>query len=197
MTSTTDILEFLDIVENLKIEKRTGWHKWGIPYDKTESIADHMYRMSIMVCMIQDDSLDKFKAVKMALVHDMAEALVGDITPDCGIPEEEKNRLETEAMDTIRKILGNNPFGNEAQQLWQEYAADITIEAKLVKDVDKAELILKAIKNENMYGINFQVWITRSRSKIRHPGLQAIVDAAELNRPVKFLNEKNKDPIAN
>lgn len=67
----------------------------GIPYEKTESIADHMYRMSIMAQIIEDSKIDKSKCIKMALVHDMAEAITGDITPDDGISAEEKNRLET------------------------------------------------------------------------------------------------------
>ena len=67
----------------------------GIAYEKAESIADHMYRMSIMAQLIDDSSIDKNKCIKMALVHDMAEAITGDITPDDGISAEEKTRLET------------------------------------------------------------------------------------------------------
>ena len=64
----------------------------GIPFDKTESIADHMYRMSVMVQTVlkPSDPINKDKCIKMALVHDMAEAITGDITPDDGISAEEK-----------------------------------------------------------------------------------------------------------
>lgn len=188
MTDTKNIMAFLHTVEHLKLEKRTGWHKKGIPFEKTESIADHMYRMAIMVCLVQDESIDKFKAVKMALVHDMAEALVGDITPSCGVSEEEKNRRETEAMQFIRDTLEDNPFGVEAQELWLEYAADTTKESQFVKDIDKTELYVQVVEYENKFGINFQNWLSRSRPKIRHPALQAIADAAELERPAAFRN---------
>lgn len=69
----------------------------GIPFDKTESIADHMYRMSVMVQTVlkPSDPINKDKCIKMALVHDMAEAITGDITPDDGISAEEKNKMET------------------------------------------------------------------------------------------------------
>lgn len=67
----------------------------GIPFDKTESIADHMYRMSLMVQLIADPRINKPKCIKMALVHDMAESITTDIIPDDNIPSEEKNRLET------------------------------------------------------------------------------------------------------
>lgn len=188
-------MNFLHTLEKLKLEKRTGWHLCGIPFTKSESIADHMYRMAVMVCMIQDDSIDKFKAIKMALVHDMAEALVGDITPSCGVSEEEKNRRETMAMETIKEMLGDNPFGVEAESLWKEYASDLTIESQFVKDLDKTELIVQVVEYENTFKINFQEWLNRSRPKIRHPGFQAIADAAVLERPKEFLSAKDEDII--
>ena len=50
-----------------------------------ESIADHMYRMSIMALLAGEHSgLDTTKCVKLAITHDIAEAIVGDITPHDG-----------------------------------------------------------------------------------------------------------------
>lgn len=43
----------------------------------------------------------------MALVHDLAECIVGDITPQCGIPVDEKHRREDEAMIEICNLLGD------------------------------------------------------------------------------------------
>ena len=45
-----------------------------------------MYRMGIitMLCPPEVD-MNRDRCVKMALIHDMAEALVGDITPTDGI----------------------------------------------------------------------------------------------------------------
>lgn len=186
LTDPRNILNFLHTVEHLKLEKRTGWHKCGIPFEKSESIADHMYRMAIMACTVQDSNIDKFKAVKMALVHDMAEAIVGDITPGCGVSEDDKHQREADAMQSIREMLGDNPFGAEAQSLWMEYAADVTKEAQFVKDIDKTELYVQVVEYENKFGINFQEWLSRARPKIRHPGLQAIADAVELERPAEF-----------
>lgn len=188
LTDTRNILNFLHVVEHLKLEKRTGWHKCGIPFEKTESIADHMYRMAIMTVTVKDEEVDKFKAIKMALVHDMAEAIVGDITPSCGVTEEDKYQMEAQAMQSIKDLLGDNPFGAEAQSLWIEYAANLTKESHFVKDIDKTELYVQVVEYENKFGINFQEWLSNARPKIRHPGLQAIADAAELERPEEFRN---------
>lgn len=45
--------------------------------------------------------------MQMALIHDLAECIVGDITPHCGVPPEEKHRREDEAMEDICKLLGD------------------------------------------------------------------------------------------
>lgn len=60
-----------------------GWVRKDI--DKPESIADHMYRMALMGLIATSTSLDTSKLVKMAIVHDIAEAIVGDITPHDGV----------------------------------------------------------------------------------------------------------------
>lgn len=146
-----------------------------------------------MTVTVQDDEVDKFKAIKMALVHDMAEAIVGDITPACGVTEDDKYRMEAEAMQRIKALLGDNPFGAEAESLWTEYAANLTKEAQFVKDIDKTELYVQVVEYENKFGINFQGWIDNARPKIRHPGLLAIADAAELERPIEFRKQSESD----
>jgi len=90
--SPSSILQFLEIIGKLKTEKRTGWinNKVYLP----ESVSDHMYRMAIMSFLIPLDSgLNKERCMKLALIHDMAEALVGDITPYEGVTKENKFKL--------------------------------------------------------------------------------------------------------
>jgi putative hydrolase of HD superfamily len=53
----------------------------------------------------------------MALVHDLAECTVGDITPHCGVLPEDKHRMEDEAMEEICKNLGDR--GSEMLKLFR------------------------------------------------------------------------------
>lgn len=94
-------LAFLHVLEKLKTTPREGWRRRGVEHGgrlseiiyihiividlAIESIADHMYRMSIISMLCPDPSVDRDRCVKMALVHDMAESLVGDITPIDGV----------------------------------------------------------------------------------------------------------------
>lgn len=84
--SSSSPLAFLHIIERLKTTPREGWRRFDIQHG--ESIADHMYRMSIITMLCPpEENIDKDRCVKLALIHDMAEALVGDITPPDRVPK--------------------------------------------------------------------------------------------------------------
>jgi putative hydrolase of HD superfamily len=140
-------LQFLHLIEKLKTTKRTGWIYSKV--DKPESIADHMYRMSLMALLIPDDSLvDKSRLVQMCLVHDVAECIVGDITPHDNISDQDKHLKEERAMNTLIEILGNTLEAQHMFELWKEYEQAQTKEAILAKDLDKFEMIVQAFEYE-------------------------------------------------
>ncbi|CAF9938696.1 MAG: hypothetical protein HETSPECPRED_001167 [Heterodermia speciosa] len=90
----------------------------------------------------------------MALIHDMAESLVGDITPVDNIPKAEKSRRESTTMDFLCSRLlspsaGVGPAtGAQIREIWQEYEDGETLEAKFVHDIDKLELVLQMMEYE-------------------------------------------------
>lgn len=146
--SPASAIQFLTLIQRLKTTKRTGWVNHGVK--ESESIADHMYRMAIMA-MISGDlpGVNKDRCVKMAVVHDIAEAIVGDITPNDNVPKEEKNRLEAAAIDEMCILLEGGIAADEVKELWLEYENNSTPEAKFVKDLDKLEMILQAVEYES------------------------------------------------
>jgi putative hydrolase of HD superfamily len=141
------------MLTRLKTTKREGWRRFGIA--QGESISDHMYRMSLITLFCPAalaSQLDIPRCVKMALVHDMAEALVGDITPVDGVPKDEKNRRESATMDYfVEGLLGRvqgATSGEALKAVWQEYEDGVTLEARFVHDVDKIELLLQMVEYE-------------------------------------------------
>ncbi|CAI5460768.1 unnamed protein product [Closterium sp. Yama58-4] len=100
-------VDFLMMIQPLKTLKRTGWVKRGV--QGPESIGDHMHRMSLMAFVLSGvQGIDRERCIKMAIVHDVAEATAGDITPSCGVGKEEKHRMERDALEKMCGALGPN-----------------------------------------------------------------------------------------
>ncbi|KAJ2795282.1 hypothetical protein H4R20_005937 [Coemansia guatemalensis] len=173
-SSASSVIEFLSIVERLKRTKRTGWINNGI--SGPESIADHMYRMGIMAMLIDDATIDRSKCVKMSIVHDLAEALVGDITPYDGVSKEQKYELEREGMHKIVQSLGNSAVAQEIEMLWLEFEKNETSEAKLVHDLDKCEMIQQAMEYEFSDEKQLDSFFDSTKGIFTHPQVKAWVD---------------------
>jgi putative hydrolase of HD superfamily len=113
-----------------------------------------MYRMAMMTMSAPPSlaaRLDMNRCMKMCLVHDVAESLVGDITPIDGVSKPEKNRREAAVTDYFAKtLLGNVPgaSGEELAAIWQEYEDHRTPESQFVADLDKVELLLQMVEYE-------------------------------------------------
>ncbi|KAF9677266.1 hypothetical protein SADUNF_Sadunf08G0090100 [Salix dunnii] len=150
-SSASSAIDFLTLCHRLKITKRKGWINHGIK--GPESIADHMYRMSLMALIAGDlPGVNRERCIKIAIVHDIAEAIVGDITPSDGVPKQEKSRMEQAALNEMCKVLGGGMRAEEIKELWTEYENNASLEANLVKDFDKVEMILQALEYEMEHG---------------------------------------------
>ncbi|XP_038891100.1 5'-deoxynucleotidase HDDC2 [Benincasa hispida] len=164
--SASSAIDFLTLCQRLKTTKRTGWVQRRVK--DPESIADHMYRMGIMALISSDiPGVDRDKCIKMAIVHDIAEAIVGDITPFDGISKSEKIRREQEALDHMCKLLGGGLRAKEIGELWMDYENNSSPEAKIVKDLDKLEMILQALEYENEQGKDLDEFFQSTAGKFQ------------------------------
>ena len=131
----------------LKKVRRSGWVLRGIP--DAESVSDHSYRMAVMALLCAPEGIDAAHAVSLCLVHDLAEAIVGDITPFDGVGPGEKRALELAAMEQIAQSLPRRESSQQLLDLFKEYNAASTPEAKFVKDLDKLEMLVQAREYED------------------------------------------------
>jgi len=148
------ILSFIEEIGILKSLPRTGWLIHGIK--NGESIADHCYRMTLLSMLLADTlvakgmKLDTEKVMRLSLLHEIAEARIGDIpfTVLTYIPEEVKETGERKAVTSMLEKFGS--IGKWYQELWEEFEQNETIEAKLVRAADKLELMIQVLEYEKL-----------------------------------------------
>jgi putative hydrolase of HD superfamily len=129
---------------HLKQLYRQGWLRRGVPRARCESVAEHSFAVAVLGMWLSQayfPELDQARVLRMALLHDLGEVYAGDIIPGDGVPEDEKRRRESSA---IEQVLGKLPGGVEFISLWEEFEAGQTAESRFVRQVDRLEMGLQA-----------------------------------------------------
>jgi putative hydrolases of HD superfamily len=144
------LLQFFLMSGRLKAEMRRGWVK-KLGMTRAESVADHSYRTALITLIFSDSrGLDTGKALRLALLHDLPEAIVGD-----AMPEERSGKRKTE-METkaMKELLSELPEQERALYLeaWEEFIDGKTAEARLVRQADKLEMAIQAWEYANERG---------------------------------------------
>ncbi len=139
--------KLLEYSEKLKHLPRTGWLKMGI--DIPETVASHSWQMALMALNCSSNkeyAYDFNKVIKLCLCHDLAESIVGDITPN----EETYKEKPIKEREAIKQITKDCAFP-ELLCLFEEYEENQTPEAQLAHDLDKLDMYAQAQDYEKKY----------------------------------------------
>ncbi|ASJ07941.1 oxetanocin [Thermococcus siculi] len=142
------LLELIIEAGNLKRLPRTGWLLRGVP--NPESIADHSYRTALITMLLTDElkakgvEIDVERAVKIALIHDLAEARITDI-PLTAQNYLDKGKAEKRAA---MEVFLRTPDPKGYFRLWREYEEGLSPEGRLVKFADRLEMLVQAYEYE-------------------------------------------------
>jgi putative hydrolase of HD superfamily len=140
------ILQFLKDAEKLKTVTRSAFTSAGQP----EDVAAHTWRLCLMALLLACEypDLDMARLLKICLVHDLGEALGGDIPAVC--QDADKRKATAERKDLL-KLIEPLPrhLRKEITGLWDEYENAATSEARLAKALDKLETILQHNQGRN------------------------------------------------
>lgn len=162
------LARFLHRAGRLKSVPRTGWLDRGVPAGETESVADHTFRVALLAWLAAGPGLDRDRVLKLALLHDLAEAVTGDLPPydpdelvEVGeedraailnrrhVRSEErsaaKRAAEAAAMADLLVDLPEDLAG-ELGRLWRELEDGMSAEARFVKQADKLETYLQSLE---------------------------------------------------
>ena len=143
----TTIFELSNRILTLKLLPRTGWLQRGM--SNVESIAEHTFAVASLAMFIVDlyPQLDRGKILAIAMLHDMAESLVSDLPYSARrfFGSLVKQEAERKAMIELFQGL---PQAEEYLDLWAEYTEGRSPEARLVKLLDRMEMLLQALAYE-------------------------------------------------
>ena len=135
---TRKLIEFMGILEKLKCNTRHSWTSSG----RRESVAEHSWRLAMLCLLVRDRlaGIDPDKLLKMCLIHDIGEAVCGDI------PSFEKTEADDcEERQAVEYLLAQlpEPLCQEWSALFAEMRAMETPEAKAWRALDMMEAVFQ------------------------------------------------------
>ena len=147
------LIDILYLAGKLKKTVRAGWVEKANISDP-ESVADHSYRVTILAALIGDIlGLDADRMVRMALIHDLSEAVTGDITPT---QIRRGRNKETEEKLATAEIFSKFPLTirNRYKAIWDEFIAGKTKEAKILHELDAFEMAIQSQEYSDSHSQN-------------------------------------------
>ncbi len=140
------LIELVQFFDRLAALPRTGWLLRGVA--DPESIAEHSFGVCVVAMLLVDDlrargtTVDGERVLRMAIVHDAAEAFTGDI------PMPAKTDALSKALEEAEEKLLERTLPPAELALWREAAEGKTLEARIVKAADKIQMLIKALTYE-------------------------------------------------
>ena len=142
MEKAEKVINYYVICNKLKNVIRTGWKDWNVKRDRIESVAEHIYGVQMLAIAMKSEfnyDIDLMKVIFMLAIHEIGEAVIGDIT-QFQISREEKEILEHKA---VHEILDNLIDGELIEKLFLEFDERKTKEALFAYQCDKLECDLQ------------------------------------------------------
>ncbi len=143
----TTLLPLFERLLSLKLLPRTGWLQRGVA--APESVAEHTFGVAALALLVGDlePDIERGRALAIALLHDIAEALLGDLPATARRLLSPEAKLRAEAL-AMRELLAGLPEAEGYVALWEEYARGASREARLVKALDRVEMLGQALAYE-------------------------------------------------
>ena len=163
-------LAFFRAAEALKDTFRNSWTSGG----RRESTAEHCWRLCLMAVTLEEElpEIDLRRLLEILIVHDLGEAVRGDIpAPLQGPDKTAEERL------LLATLLAPLPPATAARLMarWDEYNAVATPEARLAKGLDRLETVLQHVQGTNPPGFDYAFNLGYGRAHTdAHPLIAAL-----------------------
>ena len=134
-----------EIINKLKEIRRTGWIRSHI--SGSETVAEHILHVSIISLVLishVSSNIDTFKVLALSLIHDLPEAIYGDIPS----PEKNTGDIVNEKM-WLKSFLKNTGYPVK----WAEDLFELRdLESKIVKFSDLTATLTQGLEYSEKYG---------------------------------------------
>ncbi|WP_373068296.1 HD domain-containing protein [Gemmatimonas sp.] len=185
-------LAFLRSAESLKYMTRTSWTSHG----SQETVAAHTWRLCLMALVLAPHfpDIDVGKLLRICLVHDLGEAISGDIS--AALQASLPNKADQERADLVQLVQPlPDTVRAELVGLWDEYEAVTSPEAKLAKGLDKLETILQHNQGVMPAGFDFLFNIEYGAAYTRdHPVLATLRGVLDVETHQRARAQAAHDP---
>ncbi|WWO99717.1 MAG: HD domain-containing protein [Candidatus Dasytiphilus stammeri] len=158
----TGRLQFIREAEKLKDTLRSSYTSKG----RKESTAEHSWRLCLLAMTFEDQlpSLDFAKVLKLCVIHDLGEAIHGDIPAPAIKPVNLIIKKTQEHNDLLQLMASLNEDNRKKfLQLWEEYEESSSVEAQVVKAFDKIETLLQHNQGANPEDFDYYFNLTYGR----------------------------------
>ena len=133
-------MQFFHAAERLKNELRRAYKSSGSP----ETVAEHSWRLCLMIMILSEtiEDIDRDKCLKMALIHDLPEVFAGDAYRLDLKLQAGRHDKERAALEELVKLVPQS-CAQEITGLWLEFEEGRTREARLVRLIDRLEVLVQ------------------------------------------------------
>lgn len=200
MTHPTIILNFVAYAEKLKT---LGRHSYTSNPDRQESVAEHTWMLCLLATLLFHEmqvEVDQLRVLKMLIVHDLVEVFAGDIPAFVKMDMSEKEVYQRE-RDALNQLTQELPpeMRREIVDLWEEFEACSTPEARVATAIDKVEAIIQHnltdIGTWSQEDFDYQPYV-RNELYDFDPYLRQFKDQVDLDTMKKIEAEGNLDRVS-
>ncbi len=163
-------------------------------------MAEHAWQLTLMAMILHPyfPQVQLTRLVKMCVIHDLGEALHGDIP---AIHQDQSIPKSTTEQNDLLQLIDPLPMTirEDIVSLWDEYEAAATPGAKLAKALDKLATILQHNQGKNPQDFDYRFnleygkkyttgdpWIERLRDMLDHETMQRATNAVKHDHATKM-----------
>lgn len=174
------VLGFVQAAGELKEVERAGWRHSGVE-GGGESVAAHSWGVAMLAASLPPPAgVEVGRAIQMGLAHDLAEAVTGDVLPHelSGVEPCQKQAAEERALSSLAALaLPHSPLAADLLSLWREFEAASTPTARWVRDLDRADMLIQAVRWERLQpGLDLQSFFDSALPLIVTPQVRQLMD---------------------